>query len=187
MPVNPGRHVIEAHVGARSAKAEINVAEGANASVPLELGGAGPASASPASPAAAKAPAPAQGERSAVSFGAQAAATDARSRGVPAGVWVGLGVGVAGFALGGVSAGLAAQKKGDFSAACQGTHCPPSERSKVDSYNTMLTLSTVGFIAGGVGLAAAGVFWIAAPRSNEASASVGAYVGPGSAGIQGAF
>ena len=81
--------------------------------------------------------------------------------------WIGIGVGGAGLALG-------------------DTHCYWQQQNDVDSYNRMRTLSSVGFIAGGV-IAAAGVtLLLTAPKSTE-SPSAALFIGPQSASLLGRF
>lgn len=73
-----------------------------------------------------------------------------------AGIVVG-GVGVVGLALGGAFGGIASGKKSDLETQCPNLRCGPGEpQDTLDSANTAATVSTVGFIAGGV-LVAGGV------------------------------
>jgi hypothetical protein len=58
---------------------------------------------------------------------------------------------------------------------------------KIDAYQTMGTLSTIGFLAGGA-LAATGVILIVtAPRANATQATFTPVVGPGYLGAAGSF
>ena len=91
----------------------------------------------------------------------------------------------AGLATGGITAGLAASKKSDLNCAASG--CLPSQRGDVDSHNQLLTISTVGFVAAGVGAATAGLFVLLSGKPKEQSARVTPVVGLGMAGVQGAF
>ncbi len=71
--------------------------------------------------------------------------------------YIGLGVGAAGLIFGGISGGLAIGKRGDLTDACtEDGKCPADQQSNLDDFNTFGTISTVGFIAGGV-LAAVGL------------------------------
>jgi hypothetical protein len=114
---------------------------------------------------------------------------------------VGIGVGGAGLILGAVTGIVAMGKHSTITSSSCATSagCSASDlmdyQSTVSSYNTMGTLSTVGFIAGGV-LAAAGavIFFTAPKRERAASASgtasatwIAPYVGPGSVGAVGQF
>src|SRR5262249_30271223 len=77
-----------------------------------------------------------------------------------------LGGGVVGVGLGAVTGGIALGKHGSLADACP-NGCPSSSQADIDSYHTMGTLSTVGFIVGGVALAAGAVLVITAPKANE--------------------
>lgn len=106
-----------------------------------------------------------------------------------------LGVGSAGVVVGAVTGGLALQKHGDLEAAgCTTEGCPASQQEALDSYHTFGTISTAGFITGGVGLAAGLVLVLTAPKAPKkpaADAGTGAfvrpYVGPSEFGVVGRF
>jgi hypothetical protein len=110
---------------------------------------------------------------------------------------VALGIGSAGLVVGTVTGLLALDKHSDLEAAgCNDVGCPSAQREALDSYHTLGTLSTVGFIAGGVGAAAGIVLLVTAPKSPkkgapEATKSSGVrvspFIGVGQAGITGRF
>ena len=101
-----------------------------------------------------------------------------------------MGVGGAGLAFGGVAGYLALNNRNSAQAACTSypDHC--SSDHSADSPNqaaqTWATMSTIGFIAGGV-LAAAGVVVFVLPGGSKAQ--VAPSVGRGSSGLSvfGAF
>jgi hypothetical protein len=99
---------------------------------------------------------------------------------------VSLAAGGAGLVVGGVTGGLALGLKGelDDSGDCP-DGCKSSRRSDVNRLNLYRTVSTVGFIAGGVLAATGVVLWMTAPR--PASATAQAKVGPGGVTIEGTF
>lgn len=114
------------------------------------------------------------------------------------------GVGVAGFIVGGVFGALTISKWGEAVDACggaddQATACPTaaqrdSAQALGDAASTLGLVSTIGFVAGGVGLAAAGVLWFTAPPSDEVAGSAPVRVGvtlagPGAIGgaVKGTF
>jgi hypothetical protein len=71
---------------------------------------------------------------------------------------------------------------------CPGNVCDPKYTHDVNRLNTLRTVSTVGFAAGGVGLAAAGVLWLTAPRAEQpARAYVRPNISLGWVSIEGAF
>ena len=105
----------------------------------------------------------------------------------------GLALGGAGLAVGAVTGGLTIAKHGSILNDCPGGTCPAGSQSRfqgeIDSYHLLSNLSTAGFVAGGV-LAAAGVVLIVtAPKDTPAhpSSAITPVVGPGWAGVQGAF
>ena len=104
---------------------------------------------------------------------------------MPAGVWVGVAIAGAGLATGGITAVLASKKKSDLN--CPSDRCSPSQRDDVDAYNQMLTISTIGFVTAGAGVALAGVFWFTRPREPERTGYVTPWLGLGAAGVRGAF
>jgi hypothetical protein len=78
--------------------------------------------------------------------------------------FIALGVGAAGLIVGGVTGGLAIGKHGDLSDACgENGQCPADQQGTLDDYNTFGTVSTIGFIAGGVVAAAGLVLVLVAP------------------------
>jgi hypothetical protein len=190
-PANPGAHSAEARDAGRVVKLELTLVEGQKLKSTLDFANATalPVAAAPvaaAPPVAAAAPgAPAPGAAPAPVAPAPAPASDTGARGVPAGVWVGVAVAGAGLLTGGITGVLASKKKGDLN--CPSSGCLPSQRSDVDSYNQLRTLSTVGFIAAGVGVATAGVFWFTRPREAERTGHVSPWLGLGAAGVRGTF
>jgi hypothetical protein len=102
-----------------------------------------------------------------------------------------LGVGAAGLVLGAVTGGLALSKHGDLKTACPTGACDTAaSQSTLSSYHTLGTLSTVGFVLGGVGLASGITLLVMAPKSDSrpaSTASIRPYLGLGSLGATGTF
>ncbi|MBI4705825.1 MAG: tetratricopeptide repeat protein [Deltaproteobacteria bacterium] len=91
--------------------------------------------------------------------------------------FVSLGVGGAGLIAGAVTGALAMDKHSELESACSNGICSPDEEATLDGYHTLGTISTVGFVAGGV-LAAGGLALVLfAPSGAAPSAS--AELGPG--------
>jgi hypothetical protein len=179
-PVNPGAHSV---VGTRAGERQqlsVEVAEAEQKPVVLRF--AGSANATAAVPTAAVPPS--QGVL------AQPVPTQDRPRGSTQRLigFVTLGVGGAGLLLGAVTGVVAMGKESDLSEnpRCANNECGPSQQDQVDSYNSLRSVSTVGFIAGGV-LAATGVVLVLTSPSRPASAHAALWLGPGSAGFKGAF
>jgi hypothetical protein len=104
--------------------------------------------------------------------------------------WVVLTLGGIGVGVGAVTGIMASGKKSDLEKVCPDLgHCPESSRGDVDSYNNLRTFSSIGFIGGGVGVAAGLVLVLTAPKSPPAEARrrVQPFVGLGTAGVRGAF
>jgi hypothetical protein len=174
--VDPGDHVIEAGApGYLKATGKVHVGDGGVDSVALTLEIDPNAPKSPA-------PSPTSAPASPVTDSPSPPAERSRDRTlayIAGGIGiVGVGVGTA-FGIGAINA------KSNLDSACGANKvCPTSEHGELDSGNRLGTISTVGFILGGVGLAAGAVlyFW-----DFGGSARASAYVGPTSAGISGSF
>jgi hypothetical protein len=106
--------------------------------------------------------------------------------------FVGFGVGAAGLILGGVTGALALSDHSKLAGECSGGSCDSSHKSDLDSYHSMATLSTVGFVVGGVGVAAGALLLVLQPKPATVSAGttgvrVTPMLGPTSLGAYGTF
>jgi hypothetical protein len=104
--------------------------------------------------------------------------------------YVALGVGGASLIVGGVAGGLALSKHSQLSDACAGGVCQPSEQAMLDSYHRLGTIADVGFIVGGIGVAAGVILLVTHPKDTSASSAKtkwSPYIGVGSAGVSGVF
>lgn len=162
IPADPGRHILLLEVsGAEPRIREVQLAEGA---------------------------------RERVSFKPEGSGTDPEKGGEqpsgdPGRAWVGPGIafgaGGAALVLGAVTGILTITKMDEVRATCgQALMCPEGYRGEVDGAKTLGHVSTAGFIAAGVGVAA-GVVLLALPR--KAPAAVGLSVGPSFVGVKGAW
>jgi hypothetical protein len=104
--------------------------------------------------------------------------------------WIGIGVGGAGLIVGSVTGLMAMSKRSSLSdtklCSADLQHCPPEFDSKVSSYNSLRTVSTIGFFAGGV-LAAAGITLVLTAPKQESKATVGLWLSPNGAALTGGF
>ncbi len=183
-PLDPGSHQVVGVRGSERIEAELVVAESEHKTTVLRFG------TSPA--AAATGPAPARAE---VPVQAAGPARDAGS-GISQRTigWITVGAGVAGFALGGVAGTIALADRGGLHQAqgapapddCYATSCGTAAKDKVDAYNGMRTLSSVGFIAGGV-LAATGVVLILTAPHSTSTSSTALIIQPSALLVRGAF
>ena len=83
---------------------------------------------------------------------------------------VALGVGGVGLVVGGITGVMAMGKASDLDGKCPDGKCTdPALQSDIDSYKTLGTISTVGFIVGVVGVGAGVVLWLTAPKENTAA------------------
>jgi hypothetical protein len=173
--LNPGAHVLEARRGNDRAQTEVTATEGMRTTAVLKFTAAPPVAAAEVPVLPPPAPPVKDG----------ASGSTQRTLG-----WVALGTGGAGIVLGAITGSIALGKKSDIesNAKCLDYRCAPSESDLVNSYNTMNTLASVGFIAGGV-LAATGVVLLVTAPSGSASTGLAAqaFVGPGSLGMRGRF
>jgi hypothetical protein len=103
---------------------------------------------------------------------------------------VAFGVGAAGLALGSVMGVLELGKVSDLEKRCANKVCPMDVQPDLDKANELATLSTVGFVVGGVGVAAGVVLLVVrkkAPANSSTGALVVPWVGPGMVGLAGKF
>jgi hypothetical protein len=179
--VDPGDHVIEAGApGYLEATSSVHLGDGGADSVALTLqpdpnAPATAPAATPPAPPTAPAPSPAVAHDHTYAF-------------ISGGVGlVGLGFGVA-FGLGALNA------KSSLDGACTNKVCPSSEQGELDTGNRLATISTIGFIVGGVGLGLGAVLYFGnvgdsspSQPSAEAPLRAHAYATPTSVGIAGSF
>jgi hypothetical protein len=112
------------------------------------------------------------------------AAARALANSIPPLAIVAFGVGAAGFALGIVTGIAAESKHGALEGECQmNGGCPASAQGDINGFNTLNTLSTVGYVVGAVALAGGLVLWIATPNGSASRASGRLWVGLHSAGF----
>lgn len=184
-PVNPGQHVVKVvAAGYFPGEATVNVAEGKVEPVSIELkvdpNYKAPATPPPPGPLAPGIVQPPPGDSAPPPSSLQ------KTLG-----FVGIGVGGAALIMGAATGGLALSKRGSLLESCKDGHCPSDQKDKyqgdINSYNTMGTVSTVGFVAGGV-LAAAGIILVAtAPKAKTTTGWVTPVIGLGYLGAEGKF
>lgn len=165
-PVDPGSHKVTASAdGFKAAETTFAVAEGGSAAAALKM--EKDANAVAVVPAGT----PAGGPASATEPGADTGSGKGSMNKTLA--LVAFGVGGAGLVVGGITGILAAGKAGSLKDNCPNSTCPATQQDNVDSYKTMGTLSTVGFIVAGVGGVTGLVLLLTAPKEGSATASAG--------------
>ena len=176
-PLDPGTHTITARQANKTATQSVALMEAQKQVVSLQL-------------TAPENPQPVLGSSSGLSSGS---ATDKASQGSSprwqrtAG-WVSVGVGAAGIAFGATTGVVVGLKRSSLhNDGCTANTClGPTYKSRVDSYNTLRTLSTVGFVVGGVATVAGVTFLLTSP-TQESSVKVGLLVSPTGMHIAGDF
>ena len=175
-PINPGVHKFR--VGAEGfvpSEKSVTVSEGQTIAVNLEL------EQLPAEPAPAKvAAAPAE---------ESSAPPDSISLRKTLG-FVALGVGGAGLIVGSVTGLMAMSKYAKIAEVCPNGTCPWNEdqTAAINNYYTVANVSTAGYIAGGIGVAAGAVLLLTLPASPDPNAAqLTPYLGLGGGGVRGTF
>jgi hypothetical protein len=179
VPMDPGEHLIEARQGALYAKQPLVIAEGARINVSLQL------ALPPAADLATLTPAPTKPSPAPTLHPLSEAPTARRT---PVALWLTLAGAGAGLVVGSVTGIMAIQTREPVAPNCPGNVCDPKYAHEVSQLNTLRTVSSISFIAGGVGLGAAGVLWLTSPgaeRPNRAYVRPG--VGLGRVSVEGAF
>jgi hypothetical protein len=187
--IDPGSHVLRASAdGFKPAEKSFTVLEGGSIDQPITLE---KDTSLPAAPAAVPGPAPAGPVSLTGSSNAPEAAPSSKHSALP---WVAFGIGGAGLIFGGITGLLAVGDHSTLANHCTNGTCPPSEDSNLSSYHTMGALSTVGFIVGGVGVAAGVVLLVTQPKGEPSAtpaAATGFQIAPaiglGSVGAVGTF
>jgi hypothetical protein len=78
--------------------------------------------------------------------------------------WVSLGVGAAGLATGIVAGVVATQREHDLDRLCPHRQCLPEYRDELSEFRTARTVSTLGYVIGGLGIAGGITLLLVAPR-----------------------
>lgn len=165
LPVNPGAHTLVVRAKEHEDTSEsVSIAEGENKRVELKLGG--PKKTGPNGPVGSE--------------------KESASGGTSPLVYVGFGTAIAGVAVGSIFGIMTLGKGSDAKNACPSGAC--KDQSALDdakSGQTLGTISTIGFIVGGIG-AAVGVYALVWGKP-KVSTSVALDVGPMGGGLRGTF
>jgi hypothetical protein len=188
--IDPGQHTIAGKRGDDLVSETVQIAERDKKHVVLRFGPGAMVGPGQPSPAGSDGSVPNQTQQATLARGNASSAPDSSSKRddtLRTAGWVALGVGAAGVALGAITGIYVAAKHGDLSDQCPiNNTCDQSLESQVNTYHTMRTLSTVGFIVGGIGAAAGVTLLLTTPKS-ESKANVALLLTPGMASVQGAF
>ena len=183
-PVNPGSHEIKVSLGGSHRARQLTLKEGEKKKETISLDGpAEPAGANTASAAPALATGNA-GSGDASSSDANASPSGSRKTLA----YVALAAGGAGLALGAVTGVMASSL--EEGGGCAGDVCLPTERAEVESLDTLRTVSTIGFIAGGVLATTGVVLLLTGPPASKAgltASRLALHVAPNGLSLTGAF
>lgn len=178
-PVNPGPHRVVAKRGGDERSLDVTLAEGERKPASLDFAGAATPPASPAD--------------GPVTDTGSSTESSGSSGGNKTLAFVAIGAGAAGLIVGGVTGAMALSKKSklDDDAACRAGQCTYAVESEVESLRTFRTVSTIGFIAGGV-LAATGVVLLVTSGGSQQQGitqhpRIALAVGPGNLQLAGSF
>jgi hypothetical protein len=175
--VNPGRHSVIARSGALEKKQDVDVAERESKTVTIDL--------KPLAAPAARTEAP----------------TPSPSGPSPLPkilIYGGFGLGAVGIGIGAVTGLMSISKVSDVKEQCPNDRCPPERQPDIDSAKSLGTVSTIAFIAGGVGVGAGVIGLVLQSRESNAeqppgttaratSLKIQPNVGPTWAGLSGTF
>jgi hypothetical protein len=189
-PMNPGAHTIRGTRRGEAVEQPITLLEGQSRSLALQFRNRAAAAtattptplgpgALPVAPPPSAAPDPSH-------------ATHASSSGNKTFAYVAFAVGGAALATGGVTGVLAITKRSDLddNPACQDGVCSSSIQDDVDSFRAMRTVSTIGFVAGGLCAGAGLVLWLTSgsgQQNTKDSSRVGLRVAPNAVSMTGSF
>lgn len=180
--VNPGRHNIVARSGSLEKKQDIDVLEREAKTVTIDL-----------KPSKGVVPMPPPG-------GDETVSTTSSPSSLPKIlIFGGFGLGIVGVGVGSVTGLMSISKVNDVKKGCPNDVCPTTSQPDIDSAKSLGTISTVAFIAGGVGIGAGVIGLVlqskqssteSAPppgTSAKSTLTVRPDVGPTSLGLHGTF
>lgn len=108
------------------------------------------------------------------------------------GATAGLGVGLLGMGLFGVTGGLALQNASELKSACRNGICPGGSEEQLAATHTLGNAALAGILVGGVGIGAGAAVWFFAkpkeqPKDTRERAGLSVQIGMGSVGVGGRF
>lgn len=179
-PTDPGQHRIQGVYRGKTLKLEVELEEGETKEIQLRF--------SETSRVSKRAP-----ERNGAEPGPlRHGSVEARDADAPTGSsqrtlgYVGLGIGLTGVLVGAATGIVVAKRYSELKSNCPNDVCDPThtDPSRLDGYNTARTISAVGFVVGGVGLAAGAALLLSSPAEPH---RVSLCIAPGGASLRGAF
>jgi uncharacterized protein (DUF2147 family) len=186
--VDPGERMVEGKRGDEVVKQSVTLREGDHGQVMLQFTQAG----APTAPVNANLPTQTNQPLQPTTAPMTPASANGKSGGSGQKIlgWTSVGLGGAGLAVGAISGILASSKRSSLldsnTCSADGKHCAPSQSNEVNAYNSLRTVSSVGFIAGGI-LAVTGVTLLLTAPKQESQPKVGLWMTPSGAGVYGGF
>jgi hypothetical protein len=172
-PTDPGRRLVRAEFQGEVIQAEVELEEGQAQQIQLEFTGKS------------------QKASTSGSREASTSTSDTHERGSPRSTqrtlsYVGLTIGATGALVGVVTGLVVAKGYSDLRSNCPNDICDPTrtDPSRMDSYNTLRSVSIVGFVVGGVGLLSGAALLLTSPTDPH---QVGLFVTPRGVDLRGAF
>jgi hypothetical protein len=190
-PLDPGPHLIEGTVsGTAILPQRVRLAEAEHLEIVLQrptgtTAAPAPADSSASSAANRDAGRPPSENTVAVNDTKPAAPLTGGNETLRTAGWIALGVGAVGIGVGVVTGIVATSKHSDLDSECPDHRCSPAVQSDLDSFHAFRTASTAGYIVGVIALVGGAVLLLTSSKSAPTRPT--AFVGPGSAGVQGAF
>lgn len=182
-PEDPGRHELRAMAdGYYTAKKTVTLKEGESVKIAFELEDA-PPDAAP------------KDEETTGKVSVATVVDPAWRKPVTIGA---LALGGAGIVVGSVAGIVAMTKHNKLATDCRKKVCTPPQKAELDNFHTAGTISTIGFVAGGVGIAGGVIMLLVKPQIlvqqpsdkdsvKKAGFNWSPFVGLGSAGVEGTF
>lgn len=108
----------------------------------------------------------------------------------------GFGLAVVGVAVGSITGLMSISKTNELKAVCPNNNCPAGRQPDIDSAQNLGNISTLGFVVGGIGVAAGIAGILMSPSTPDkdtkepaagSSARLTPLVGPGALGLRGTF
>lgn len=190
--VDPGHHVVVVKTEGAEGQQDVDVREGERKPVDVTL------VPSPTAHAAASAPPPQPGPATTSVPVEESPAPAPISHAPGAFTYVSGALAGAGLVVGTVTGVMSWSKTSSLASACPGHVCPPASYSSYDAASSLATISTLSFVAGGVGACLAVISLVVgheeksevaptSPTPPAARLRVSPWIGAGAAGLRGSF
>lgn len=174
-PSDPGRRLIRAEFRGEVIQATVELEEGQSQQIKLKFSGKSQ-----------NAPAKSRGSRETGASNSETHASGSSGYTQRTLGYVGLALGATGTLVGAVTGLVVAKRYSDLESSCPNDVCDPNriEPSRMNSYNTLRSVSLLGFVVGGVGLLSGATLLLTSPSDTR---QVGLFVTPAAVDLRGVF